>query len=136
VIASSVLVRAAELFNRKLYFECHDVLEDEWSGAHGEERRLLNALIHAAVGMYHLTAGNYAGASSQLEQAVNGLEAFRENALGVDVALLVPALERCLSKVIRGRSGEDVVWAADDVPVLAPVPAPVPANDAKRGVNA
>lgn len=41
----NVVSRAAELFNRKLYFECHDLLEDAWAGTRGGERPFLRGLI-------------------------------------------------------------------------------------------
>ncbi len=36
---NDVLAKASELFNRKLYFECHDILEDAWAGAGAVSRR-------------------------------------------------------------------------------------------------
>jgi predicted metal-dependent hydrolase len=59
VIDRALLLRAAKLFNRKLYFECHDLLEEAWSEARGEDRDLLQALIHVSVGLYHVAAGNH-----------------------------------------------------------------------------
>ncbi|HJS73266.1 MAG TPA: DUF309 domain-containing protein, partial [Vicinamibacteria bacterium] len=59
MIERDLLLRAAELFNKKMYFECHDLLEEAWSEAKGEDRELLQALIHVSVGLYHVAAGNH-----------------------------------------------------------------------------
>lgn len=116
MIEDRVLTEAVELFNRKLYFECHDLLEEEWVGARGEERAFLNALIHAAVGMYHVAGGNHAGAASQLAQAVKGLTPLGDECFGLDVAALLRALESCLDKAERLRRGERIEWSAADLP--------------------
>jgi len=56
-------------FNEGRYFEAHDILEDFWQGYREPDRVLLQALIHAAVGFYHLDHGNLKGCRSQLSKA-------------------------------------------------------------------
>jgi hypothetical protein len=118
VIARSLLLRASELFNRKLYFECHDLLEDAWSEARGEDRDLLQALIHVSVGLYHVAAGNHEGAKSLLERGVRGLEPFLPASQGLDLLGLVSKARLCLEKTERALSGESIEWEPDDVPVM------------------
>jgi predicted metal-dependent hydrolase len=48
-----LLSDAADLFNRKLYFECHELLEDAWRESRGEEKQFLQGLIMLSVAMYH-----------------------------------------------------------------------------------
>ncbi len=93
-----LLERASELFNRKKYFECHDLLEDAWTGTRGPERDFLQGLIHTAVGMYHIAAENYKGAVSQLGAGVVALERFRPEREGLDVDGLLAGVWRCLEK--------------------------------------
>ena len=111
----SVLAKAAALFNRKLYFECHDLLEEAWAGARGPERDFLQALIHIAVGMYHVAAGNQKGAVSQLDQGVRGLQAFSPDWEGLHVEGLIIAAGRCLEKLREDTSPE---WTAEDIPTM------------------
>jgi len=111
-----LLARASELFNRKLYFECHDLLEDAWTDSHGPERDFLQALIHVAVGMYHVAAGNYKGAVSQLGEGVQALERFRPERGGLDVGGLLAGAQRCLEKSEQALAGEAVVWSLGDIP--------------------
>jgi hypothetical protein len=109
----NLLAKAVELFNRKLYFECHDLLEDAWAGARGPERDFLQALIHVAVGMYHVAAGNQKGAVSQLEQGVRALQPFRPDREGLDVEILIIGAARCLEKFENDAIPD---WVAEDVP--------------------
>lgn len=111
-----LLEGAAELFNRKHYFECHDHLEEAWSGERGKLKEFLQGLIHLSVGMYHLAASNAQGAVHLLDRAVARLEAFPEDAYGVDLPPLVARASLCLSKARRLAEGETIEWAESDIP--------------------
>src|SRR5690349_6531447 len=50
------------LFNRQDYVEAHEVWEDLWAEAHGDERRFYQGLIQAAVGLCHFERSNLGGA--------------------------------------------------------------------------
>jgi predicted metal-dependent hydrolase len=112
----ALLKEASELFNRKQYFECHDLLEDAWTGTRGEERDFLQALIHIAVGMYHVAAENYKGAVSQLGAGVVALERFRPEREGLDVDELLAGVWRCLEKSEQAEAQGAVTWMAEDIP--------------------
>ncbi len=119
MIDREFLLRASALFNRKLYFECHDLLEEAWSEAKkGEDRDLLQSLIHVSVGLYHVAAGNHKGAKSLLERGVLGLEAFLPVRDGLDLLGLARQARLCLEKTERALSGETIEWDAADVPVM------------------
>lgn len=118
MISRELLHLARDLFNRRLYFECHDLLEEAWSEARGEDRDLLQALIHVCVGLYHLAAGNHKGARSQLEMAVRGLAPFLPARDGLDLLPLSESAERCLAKIEDALGGKRVEWRAEDVPVI------------------
>jgi predicted metal-dependent hydrolase len=63
-------------FNEGRYFEAHDILEDFWQGYREPDRVFLQALIHAAVGFYHLDNGNLKGCRSQLLKACTKIRAY------------------------------------------------------------
>jgi predicted metal-dependent hydrolase len=111
-----LLAKASELFNRKQYFECHDLLEDAWTGTRGAERDFLQALIHIAVGMYHVAAGNHKGAMSQLGAGIGALEAFRPEREGLDVDQLLVGAMHCLKKSRQAAEGGSITWVAEDIP--------------------
>jgi uncharacterized protein len=118
MIERDLLLRAAELFNRKMYFECHDLLEEAWSEAKGGDRELLQALIHVSVGLYHVAAGNHKGAQSLLARGTEGLEAFLPERDGVDVLSLQRGARRVLEKTERALAGETIEWETADVPAM------------------
>src|SRR5262245_4920202 len=49
-------------FNRREYFEAHEVWEDLWHESAGPEAGFFKGLIQAAVSLYHLERGNLSGA--------------------------------------------------------------------------
>jgi predicted metal-dependent hydrolase len=58
------------LFNRGYFFECHDTLEEMWTGLRGPSRDFFQGLIQVSVAFYHLGNGNGAGAASLLGRAL------------------------------------------------------------------
>jgi hypothetical protein len=49
-------------FNAHDYFEAHEVWESLWMESHGDERKFIQGLIQAAVGLFHFSGGNLGGA--------------------------------------------------------------------------
>jgi len=71
---ADVLAAAAALFDARLYFEVHELLEPAWRDAEGGEREALQGLIQIAVGYQHLANGNLAGARALLDEGRGRLE--------------------------------------------------------------
>jgi uncharacterized protein len=80
-------------FNQGRYFEAHDILEDLWQGYREPDRVFLQALIHSAVGLYHLENNNLKGARSQLSKACSKIEPYRPEYRRVNVGILYEALK-------------------------------------------
>ena len=72
---TSVLDDARRLFDARLYFEVHELLEPSWVRAAGGEREALQGLIQVAVGFQHLANGNVAGARALLADGAARLHA-------------------------------------------------------------
>jgi uncharacterized protein len=83
-----LLARGIALFNHGAYFECHEVLEEAWTPERGERRLFLQSLIHVAVGLYHHTRGNPAGAQRQLRKALRKLAHYLPTCERIDTARL------------------------------------------------
>ena len=94
-------------FNQGRYFEAHDILEDLWQGYREPDRVFLQALIHSAVGLYHLENDNIKGARSQLSKACSKIEPYRPEYWGISVEILYESLKDRL-KILEAseRSGE------------------------------
>lgn len=65
---AEALDQAAELFDARLFFEVHELLEPYWMRADGATREALQGLIQIAVGFQHLVNGNLEGARMLLEE--------------------------------------------------------------------
>jgi predicted metal-dependent hydrolase len=90
-------------FNDRLFFECHDTLEEVWSGLRGAPRDFFQGLIQASVTFYHLGNGNSAGARSVLERSLSRLERFPARYGGVELEPLRAAL-RAFLRALEGKS--------------------------------
>jgi predicted metal-dependent hydrolase len=77
--------RGVAEFNAGYYFECHDTLEDMWTGVRGPSRDFFQGLIQVSVAFYHLTGGNLAGAESMLRRALKRFEGYPDRYFDFDL---------------------------------------------------
>lgn len=112
------LAHSARLFNQNLYFEAHDALEDLWSAERGNDRAFLQALVHLAVGMVHVSNENHQGAVNVLSRACGGLEPYAPMHRGLDVQGLIGSARACLRKSQEALAGIPAVWEASDRPIM------------------
>lgn len=75
-------------FNAGLFFECHDTLEELWSGVRGPSRDFFQGLIQVAVGFHHLGNHNLVGAERLFERALKRLEGYPREYGGLDLGAL------------------------------------------------
>ncbi len=98
-----------DLFNRERFFECHEMLEEAWLGASGEQRTFLQGLIQIAVAFYHLRRENLVGAGRLLTAGMEKLSAFAPERDAVDVAALLAALKPLLEASAAGTIRPDSI---------------------------
>ncbi len=79
-------------FNDRLFYECHDTLEDLWSGLRGPSRDFVQGLIQLAVGFYHLGNGNQAGAVRLFDRGLERLSRHPAHYAGLDSGALRAAV--------------------------------------------
>jgi hypothetical protein len=101
---------ARALWNERLFFEVHEVLEAVWKTAGGAARQALQGVIQIAVAYHHLAHGNVRGARSLLVEG-------RQRISGVDAELL-PGLD------LRALHDDTASWehafARGEIPSLTP----------------
>jgi len=90
------------LFNERQFFECHEVLEDEWRREREPRRLFLQALIHIAVGCLHFERGNPAGARGQFRKGLRKLRAYLPSCEGMDTARLHAETTAVLHRIEAG----------------------------------
>ena len=84
------LEEAQRLLDSGRPFHAHEVLEDAWKSAPGDERQLWRGLAQLAVGLTHAARGNARGAGTLLERGAGNLAPYAEAPPhGVDVPGLV-----------------------------------------------
>jgi uncharacterized protein len=106
--------RGVDEFNRGFYFECHDTIEDLWSGLRGPWRDFFQGLIQVSVACYHLGNGNLAGGESMARRALKRFERYPDRYYGFDLAAQRRALEDLLAAVGRGEVPSEVPhWTFD-----------------------
>lgn len=98
----AALARGIAQFNEGLYFECHDTLEEAWSGVRGTPRDFFQGLIQAAVGFYHLGNGNHPGAKALLRRSLARLERYPARYAGVELAELRASVGEWLAALESG----------------------------------
>lgn len=99
-------------FNAGYFFECHDTLEDMWTGIRGPSRDFFQGLIQVSVAFYHLSNGNRAGAASMLRRALKRFEKYPDRYFGFDLGRHRQELRGWLQHVEEGRVAELDLGAA------------------------
>jgi uncharacterized protein len=93
-------------FNAGYFFECHDTLEDMWTGLRGPSREFFQGLIQVSVAFYHLSNGNLAGAESMLRRALKRFEKYPDRYFGFDLGRHREELHAWRERVEGGHVGE------------------------------
>ena len=89
-----LLDQAAVLWDLRLFFEVHEILEPAWIDAAGDEKRVLQALIRAAGVYINLELGYEQRARKICSKALPVLKALHMDLAGsIDTDALIAALE-------------------------------------------
>lgn len=99
---SERLESGIRLFNSRHFFECHEVLEEEWTPERGPRRLFLQALIHLAVAFYHEQRGNPVGAVRQLRKGLRKLAPYLPVCDGIDTERLHREALAALDRIESG----------------------------------
>jgi predicted metal-dependent hydrolase len=102
----ALLDKGVAEFNHGHFFECHDTLEELWSGVRGPGRDFFQGLIQVAVAFYHLDGGNLPGADSMFARALTRLAAYPDRYFGFDLAAQRAEIERWRARIAHGTLAE------------------------------
>src|SRR2546422_7946591 len=95
--------RGVAEFNAGYYFECHDTLEDMWTGIRGPSRDFFQGLIQVSVAFYHLGGGNLPGAESMLRRALKRFARYPDRYFGFHLAAHRQELHGWLDPIVSAR---------------------------------
>ena len=101
-------------FNAGEFFEAHEVWEEWWMDCPAVERRFAQALIQAAVAVYHFGRGNFAGASRLFHSGRRYMEPYQPAHMGLDVGDFWGRMEAHLAPALSGGA-----TSAGPLPVIA-----------------
>jgi predicted metal-dependent hydrolase len=82
------------LARRGAFFEAHEAFEAAWRAAEPDERDFFQGLVHVVVSSYQAGRGRPVAAERQRLKALGRLAPFAPAHRGLDVAVLLAALER------------------------------------------
>jgi hypothetical protein len=109
--------QAAALWDERLFFEVHEVLEALWQPATGAVRQALQGVIQIAVAFHHLAHGNRRGARSLMSEGRARLAATPAATLpGLDATALL-AVTAAWESALASETGA----AATDPPPALPL---------------
>ncbi|MBI1741947.1 DUF309 domain-containing protein [Candidatus Acetothermia bacterium] len=121
------LRKGIALFNNREFFECHEVLEDQWRHEMSDLKDLYQAIIKIAVGFYHAERKNYVGAGKVLRKGLHQIEPYLEpgRAEFLELHPFVDQCTQCLAELERAEQGffpfdtshiPKLRWASDKRP--------------------
>ena len=87
-------------FNRRAFFQAHEVWEEVWREEQGPARRFYQGLIQLAVCLHHFGNGNTRGAKKQYTSGCGYLQPYRPAYLGLDVDGLLSGMEACCRELL------------------------------------
>jgi predicted metal-dependent hydrolase len=97
--------QACDYFDKREFFEAHEVWEDLWHEAHGARHAYLQCLIQVAVALHHAGNENWAGTRKLCASALGYLEKGRSEGKEVDLDKLkdhILDFEIALQKILAG----------------------------------
>jgi predicted metal-dependent hydrolase len=117
-----LLKRGVAEFNRGLFFECHETLEQIWLEEDGDEKDFCQGLIQIAAGYYKMEGGGLAGAIKLLSSGLGRLLPFRPAHDGIELDNFLENVEKSLRKLQglhaagreSGEVGVPTISLADD----------------------
>jgi predicted metal-dependent hydrolase len=91
-------------FNRGDYFDAHEVWEELWNDCPAADRRFYQALIQAAVALYHFERGNPAGTARLFRSGKRYMEPYHTTHRGLDIVAFWEQVESHVRPALGGAS--------------------------------
>ena len=95
-------LEGVRLFNAGEFFDAHEVWEDLWRDCAGADRRFVQALIQAAVAVYHFSRENFAGATRLFGSGRRYAAPYRPAHMGLDIDRFWHTMEAHLAPALTG----------------------------------
>ncbi|MGD9680030.1 MAG: DUF309 domain-containing protein [Candidatus Obscuribacterales bacterium] len=73
-------------FNDRLFYDCHETLEEVWKSYQEPDRELIQGIIQIGVAYYHLGRDNHEGAKKLISRGLPRVERFCPSHFGLELA--------------------------------------------------
>ena len=93
------LLTAVNLFNNHEWYEAHDAFEEIWNTVDGDERQVIQGILQVSVSQFHLSKGNFNGATILLGEGLGRIKTRTKINLGIDLDSFCRCLEDLLRKL-------------------------------------
>ena len=90
---------ALNLFNNHKWYDAHDAFEEIWNSVDGDERQVIQGILQVSVSQFHLTKGNFNGATILLGEGLGRIKTRTQINLGIDLESFCKCLEHLLKKL-------------------------------------
>ena len=98
-----LLLRGVEEFNHGHFFAAHELWEELWNEAVGEEKRFYQGLVQIAAGYHKLSLAQHRGAYKLLERGRQTLSELSPNSVNVDLVPLLAAVTTLVQSLAAGQ---------------------------------
>ena len=95
----NIFKNAMNLFNTQKWYEAHDAFEELWNILDGDERQVVQGILQVSVSQFHLSKGNFNGATILLGEGLGRIKTRTNINLGVDLDSFCEKLEYLLKKL-------------------------------------
>jgi predicted metal-dependent hydrolase len=112
------VIEAISLFNRRYYWETHEVLEHLWMDEQGPRRKFYQGIIQASAALYHVLNANPKGVIKLALEARNKLSDYRPAYLGIPLEDLCLRLEQYAEQARKILGREQAGFDYDRLPYL------------------
>ena len=92
-------LKGIEEFNQRLFFECHETLEEVWFEEHGEDRLFYQGIIQVAVGYLKWEEGVLIGSIKLWRSGLEKLTAYPPVHMGVKLGSFIEEVKASLKEV-------------------------------------
>lgn len=93
------LLKGIQEFNQRLFFECHETLEEIWLEEHGEDRAFYQGIIQIAAGYFKWEQGVLIGAIKLWRSGLEKLDAYPPVHLGVELDPFIQKVKANLKEI-------------------------------------
>jgi len=90
---------ALNLFNNHEWYEAHDAFEEIWNYVDGDERQIIQGILQVSVSQFHLSKGNFNGATILLGEGLGRIKTRTKINVGIDLDSFCKCLEDLLRKL-------------------------------------